>query len=161
MKTVVRLVLVMASAFLGAVVWWHCMSAEAKVRRVFAAVAQDVAKDGEMALFTQAMRIKSVSDRVAERCRFRLEGGVELTVTRKEFGELFAYCVRDMKSLHVAFADLRVAVSGRRAEAEGAADFTGSDAVPCLGGPLRRRFSARLEEGSDGAWRFYEVTVRE
>lgn len=161
MKKVLCIVLSLLVLAAGMVVWLVWSSEEARIRRVFAAVEKDVAKDGEMALFTQAMHIKSVSDRVAQRCRFRLEAGPEVTLTRKEFAECYAYYVRDMKSIRVAFKDLEIGVAGQQADVSGTMDFTGSDAMPYLGGPLVRRFSVQMERGDDGDWRFLDVLVPE
>ena len=130
---------------------------EAKIRRVFAAVEEDVAKDGEIPMLTLALRIKSVSERVAEPCRFVFEeNGQDVSISRNNFGEILAYYLRSMSKFRVSFRDLEISVQGDRADVKGTADFTGSDSVPCIGGPMVRRFQTRMSR-ANGKWRYTEV----
>ena len=128
---------------------------EAKIRRVFAAVEEDVAK--EIPMLTLALRIKSVSERVADPCRFVFEENEQdVSISRNNFGEILAYYLRSMSKFRVSFRDLEISVQGDRADVKGTADFTGSDSVPCIGGPMVRRFQTRMSR-ANGKWRYTEV----
>lgn len=108
-------------------------------------------------MLTLALRIKSVSERVADPCRFVFEENEQdVSISRNNFGEILAYYLRSMSKFRVSFRDLEISVQGDRADVKGSADFTGSDSVPCIGGPMVRRFQTRMSR-ANGKWRYTEV----
>lgn len=155
LKTLIVAAVVLVVAFVA--VWLLIDNDTAKIRRVFAAVEEDVAKDGEIPMLTLALRIKSVSERVGDPCRFAFEeDGRDVSLSRKNFGEILAYYLRSMSKFRVAFKDLEISVIGDSVDVKGTADFTGSDSVPCIGGPMVRRFQTRMSKAG-GKWRYTEV----